>query len=111
MKASSAHSLIPLLALVLMLAPCETAPQATAPVSPYPKLSLISPPEAPCEKALRPANPRYEIWRPGYWSYNDGKFTWKPGCIMPRPEPTAIWSPDRWERRAYGWAYIPGHWQ
>jgi hypothetical protein len=51
------------------------------------------------------------VWRPGHWSYENKQFIWHPGEILNRPSPTAIWSPDRWEKRAYGWVYIHGYWQ
>lgn len=86
-------------------------PTTPAAPSSYLQLSPSAPPAAMQEE--RPVNPdplRYE-WRTGYWSYGRGSFDWVSGQFIERPHPTAIWSPDRWERRQFGWAFIPGFWQ
>ena len=50
-------------------------------------------------------------WRPGYWSYDGRGFVWKDGEFIERPAPTARWLPDRWEKRQFGWVFVPGYWQ
>lgn len=78
---------------------------------PFPRLSPSAPPTAPFEPKPHATNPMQEVWRAGYWSYDGSQFVWIPGTYMVRPEPTAVWIPDRWEHRTFGWAFIPGHWR
>jgi hypothetical protein len=77
----------------------------------YTQLSPVPPPDVPYEPAPRAENPMAEIWRPGHWSYTGTEFFWVPGVMLPRPSITAVWAPDRWDQRAYGWAFVPGYWQ
>ncbi|NTU76621.1 MAG: BcpO-related WXXGXW repeat protein [Alphaproteobacteria bacterium] len=74
-------------------------------------LSLLSPPEVPYEVLPVPEDPVHNVWRPGYWEYDGAGFNWVPATLMSRPYPTAVWNRDRWERRSYGWAFVPGCWQ
>jgi hypothetical protein len=105
-------------ALALPLAGCETdsaspEPYVTSEAQPaknYIRLSPNAPPEKPPEtKPL--IDTRNQIWRPGHWSYDGNQFTWVPGEVMDKPTFSACWSPDRWEKREYGWAFITGYWQ
>jgi hypothetical protein len=70
------------------------------------------PPPVPSDE-IRPVitDPMSYVWRPGHWIYENRQFTWVPGELMNRPSPTAVWSPDRWEKRAFGWVYVHGYWQ
>ncbi len=100
-------------ALPFLLAISACGTKETSPMQPYPyvKLSLVSPPDTPYEEPLRSENPMQEIWRPGYWLYDGMSFNWIPGHLMPRPSPTSVWSPDHWEKRTYGYAFVEGYWQ
>ncbi len=80
-------------------------------VSSFEGLSPSPPPAPVFEERLPNPEPLHQIWRPGYWSYNGARFDWVPGSYMPKPNPTAAWSPDRWEKRQFGWAFVPGFWQ
>lgn len=80
-------------------------------VFPYVRLASSAPPQAPYEEFPAATQPMNELWRKGYWDYDGKEFFWVPGRFIPRPDPTAAWTPDRWEQRAFGWAFIPGFWQ
>lgn len=56
-------------------------------------------------------DPQHETWRPGYWSYDNGQFNWIAGTVIDKPTLSAVWSPDHWEKREYGWAFVCGYWQ
>ncbi len=73
-------------------------------------LSSAPPPEPQVEDVVRPDDPQAQVWRPGYWAYNGETFSWVPGTLIPRPSPTAVWSPDHWVEHQYGWAFEAGHW-
>jgi hypothetical protein len=83
-----------------------------APVLPSYIRLLPNPPPAPVAE-IPPAidDLQHKTWRPGYWSYGEGQFTWVPGAIIDKPAFTAVWLADHWERREYGWAFVPGYWQ
>jgi hypothetical protein len=78
---------------------------------PFARMAPTAPPEPVAEERQVPDDPTIEIWRAGFWYYNGFDFTWVPGALVPRPDQTAMWQPDRWELRDYGWAFIPGYWQ
>ncbi|HAX92147.1 MAG TPA: hypothetical protein DCY07_08095 [Rhodospirillaceae bacterium] len=78
---------------------------------PYVRLSPSPPPPKQIEAKPVATEPMLQIWRPGYWYYDGTSFNWVEGQFMNKPEPTAAWTAERWERRAYGWAFVPGHWQ
>lgn len=70
------------------------------------------PPPAPSDEAHDVIqDPRIEVWRPGHWIYESQRFVWVSGEVLTKPSATAVWSPDRWERRSYGWVFIHGYWQ
>ena len=101
--------LAPLFALSLMLVAC--APTDIQGRFPFTRLAPMAPPDPQDEAVQRPEEPMNEIWRPGYWDYDGVTFTWISGALVQRPDPTAVWAPDRWEQRSFGWAFIPGTWQ
>jgi len=70
------------------------------------------PPPPPSEEVKADFNdPRTQVWRPGHWVYESQRFYWVPGEVLTKPSATAVWSPDRWERRQYGWAFVHGYWE
>ena len=70
------------------------------------------PPPAPSEEIqVGLTDLRTQVWRPGHWVYEEQHFSWIPGEVITRPAPLAVWSPDRWEHRTYGWVFIHGYWQ
>lgn len=75
-----------------------------------PVYTSSEPPAVEFEEIPR-LNAQTEVWRPGYWSMQEGQFVWVPGIILPRPSPTAVWKPARWTKHSYGWSFDPGHWQ
>jgi hypothetical protein len=75
------------------------------------QLSPVPPPALSDEMKPVLQHPQTEVWRPGHWIYENQRFEWMAGEILTRPSPTAVWSPDRWEHRGFGWAYIHGYWQ
>jgi hypothetical protein len=110
---------VPTLALaalaLLWLAGCDddgarVSVDADMPVS-YVALSPVAPPAPEAEEEPVNEHPRLEIWRAGYWSYDNGQFEWVAGEMLARPSPTAVWSPALWEHRSYGWAFVSGYWQ
>jgi len=101
-----------LLALSLVGCANDSSIDDTTPKQfPFVRLSPSAPPQAPYEEMATPDEPMKQIWRKGYWSYNGFEFSWEPGHYIYRPDPTAAWTPDRWEQRAFGWAFVPGYWQ
>lgn len=100
------------LALIVLVGCSSSVDHDTAAtVFPYVRLSPSAPPVAPYEEVQQPSQPTGEIWRKGYWDYDGKEFIWVPGHFISRPDPTAAWTPDRWEQRTFGWAFIPGYWQ
>ncbi len=95
-----------LLGTALVLAACAGSPTPS-----FNGLSMVPPPDPVPEEKLLADDPVHEIWVPGYWSYDGRDFSWVPGRLTVRPNPTAVWSNDRWERRGYGWAHVGGYWQ
>ncbi len=100
--------LIPALLTLMLLSACGTVDE---PMTPYTQLSLVSPPDTPYEEKLVPNDPSHQLWRPGHWDYNGMEFTWVPGEMLTRPTLSAVWSADRWDKRTFGWAFVPGHWE
>ena len=101
--------------VVVALAGCETTQVVEPPAAPaaptYVRLAPHPPPTPLFEIPDTSDNPRKEIWRPGYWAYEDGEFYWVSGKLIPRPSPTAVWAADMWVQHSYGWGFLPGHWQ
>ena len=83
----------------------DTNPAAAIDIAPVP------PPAATEEAKIGLTDVRTQVWRPGHWVYENQRFQWVSGEVLTRPSATAVWSPDRWERRAYGWVFIHGYWQ
>lgn len=75
------------------------------------QLAPVPPPALSDEMKPVLEHPQTEVWRPGHWIYENQRFEWIAGEVLTRPSPTAVWSPDRWEHRKFGWAYIHGYWQ
>ncbi len=99
--------------LALLLVSGCALPDENAPVLAYPytRLAPMSPPDTPYEERQYPENPTLAIWRPGHWEFDGRDFNWTPGQLIARPSPDAVWSPDRWERRGFGYAYVHGYWR
>ncbi|MGE4352231.1 MAG: hypothetical protein AB7E52_08600 [Bdellovibrionales bacterium] len=97
--------------LLVALAGCGHHSDDADRVFPYVRLSPSAPPQTPFEIPPRSSYPMYQVWRTGYWDYDGLTFTWVPGHFINRPDPTASWTPDRWEQRSFGWAFVPGFWQ
>lgn len=95
--------------LVVSLSACSSERYSAATTT-FPRLALTTPPAPVYEISPQLEDPQMEIWRPGYWDYNGVSFDWIPGRVMQRPAPYAVWSADRWEKRAYGWCFVPGFW-
>ncbi len=100
----------------LLLSACLAEPPqeaAPAPIVAYPfvRLAPSSPPDTPFEEAPVNFEPQKQVWRKGHWSYDGKDFTWVSGVFIERPHPTAAWTADRWEKRQFGFAFIPGYWQ
>jgi len=102
---------VPVLFALFILPACSSTEEVQAERAPYIQLVPAAPPENLYEPTASPADPMHELWRAGYWSFDGYNFNWIPGEIIMRPHPSAVWSSDRWERRAYGWAFVPGYWQ
>ena len=100
-----------LLCSPLLLGACASNNTETTATYSFIKLSPTAPPELPYQPKIVAADPEREIWRPGYWAYNGLTFYWVEGSFIARPDPTAAWSPERWEKRNYGWAFVGGYWQ
>ena len=76
--------------------------------------NAVAPTAPPAPMAeQRPYNERPDavVWRSGYWRWTGQAFVWEPGYYMARPAPTAVWQPDQWIQRSYGWTFMPGQWQ
>ncbi len=104
-----------LLASFLLVACADDLPSepVAQPAAPFPfiRLSPSSPPDTPFEQAPINYEPGKQVWRKGHWSYDGKDFAWISGTFIEKPHPTAAWTPDRWEKRQFGWAFIPGYWQ
>ena len=87
----------------------QARPRHRSPV--YLRMSPTAPPAPQPEMVPEISDVRNEIWRPGYWSYGNGQFSWVPGSVITKPSFTAAWSPDHWEKREYGWVFVSGYWQ
>lgn len=74
-------------------------------------ITVQAPPAALAEPVPWPSRTPERIWRPGYWVFDGASFEWVSGGMIDRPSPTAVWSPDRWVKRAYGWGFVSGYWQ
>jgi hypothetical protein len=110
MKAENLLIYASLLIFVLTLAACGSQ-NVAVPVPQAINLALVPPPVARYEQPIKSNDPQNGIWRPGYWYYEHGFYSWESGYLMPRPLRTAVWSADHWEQRSYGWPFIPGFWQ
>ena len=75
------------------------------------RMAPDAPPASYDEGTPVSADPMMEVWRPGFWDFDGMEYRWVAGQFLQRPDPTATWSPDRWEQRTFGWVFIPGHWQ
>jgi hypothetical protein len=105
------------LALPFALCACVSFPEAsmhetekTVPAFSYLRLAPTPPPEPLMEMKPQPDEPTQQVWRRGYWSYDGRNYTWVSGEYISRPAPTAAWSGERWEKRSFGWAFVPGYW-
>jgi hypothetical protein len=94
-----------IVALPFMLSACDTVDETA--------VAEDAPPSMGPEPDFVPViqNPQGEIWRPGYWAMSHNNFIWVPGKIIPRPDPTAIWTQARWVHHTYGWSFEEGHWE
>ncbi len=94
-------------------APDASGQQAPAapPAGPFLQMAPTAPPAPLLEMKPILENPERLAWRPGHWSYSNTQFSWVPGEAMEKPSPSAVWSPDRWDKREYGWVFVPGTWQ
>lgn len=95
-----------------LLAGCSSAvePQPAAPSS-FIRLVPTPPPQVELEPIPTNPDPLRLIWRPGYWKHDGSAYAWVAGTFIEKPSLTAAWSADRWERREFGYAFVPGHWQ
>jgi len=84
---------------------------ASPPPGPFLQMAPTAPPAPLLEMKPILQDPQRMAWRPGHWSYSNTQFSWVPGEVMEKPSPSAVWSPDRWDKREYGWVYVPGTWQ
>lgn len=104
-----------LLAFLALLPGCSSDSDGSVggPAQPFPYIRLAPTPPPPPEAEMPPVNyePQTRIWRPGYWRYDGIDFEWVSGEFIARPYPTAVWSSDRWDKHAFGWAFVPGRWQ
>lgn len=51
------------------------------------------------------------MWRPGYWDWTGGGYTWVPGTFVPSAGHGNMWMPGYWARGADGtWVWQPAHW-
>ena|SRR5271170_3472057 len=81
-----------------------------APIAPkYIRMAPTAPP-APQQETPPQLGELNKAWRPGYWSYDTGQFVWVPGTVIAKPDAAAMWLPDHWEKRGFGWAFVPGYW-
>ncbi|MBI1273204.1 MAG: hypothetical protein GC131_03855 [Alphaproteobacteria bacterium] len=88
----------------------ENAQQTAAPS--FARMAPTPPPMPQVEiKPWPPTDPWLVAWRRGYWDWNGLDFIWVPGEYIPKPVPSAIWSGDRWEKRKFGWVFVPGTWE
>lgn len=54
-----------------------------------------------------------QAWIPGHWAQQNNVFIWRPGHVVEKPSPDALWEPGIWVRvvtRHHGWRYRPGRW-
>ena len=88
------------LALVSTAAPAYAARVIVRVAPPIPRVDV-----AP----LRPA--AGVVWRPGYWSWNGGRYVWMPGAYVTPPRPLAAWVAGHWVAERQGWVWVDGYWR
>lgn len=117
LKASKTNShafvVVVIFALASVLSGCggTTVEKVVSGPFPYIQMAPNAPPQAKQEVRPSVGTLSEVAWRPGYWKYTGMDFSWVPGEYISKPDPTASWSPDRWELREYGWTFVPGCWQ
>jgi hypothetical protein len=82
-------------------------------VSPAPGTEIVVP-EAPprLKHEVIPApTSADQVWIPGFWMSNQGRWMWVPGRYELRPRPGAEYEFGRWTTTDRGYVYIPGHWR
>ncbi|MCL4855069.1 MAG: YXWGXW repeat-containing protein, partial [Bryobacteraceae bacterium] len=50
-----------------------------------------------------------QIWLPGCWVWNNGRYAWRPGFWAP-VQPDWVWIPARYVSAPRGYIYVDGYW-
>jgi hypothetical protein len=99
-----------LFCLALVSAPPTAAPAASAS---QPKEVIedewIAIP-APLEEVVTTQTEPEDVWVPGYWERDPGKWTWKKGHWETPPEEAAHWRKGHWAWQDGEWHWRKGHW-
>jgi hypothetical protein len=68
-----------------------------------------SPPPAPMVEAV-PAAREGQVWAPGYYTFEEGRYVWHRGAFV-EARPGYAWQAAQWQQHADGsWYLQPGHW-
>lgn len=68
-----------------------------------------SPPPAPIVETV-PAPRAGEVWAPGYYTFDDGRYVWHRGSFV-EARPGYAWQAAQWQQHADGsWYLQQGHW-
>jgi hypothetical protein len=65
------------------------------------------PPESREAGPLVPPQEENSFYAPGYWSYGDGAYTWRPGCWMTM-QANMVWIPPHYIWTPAGYVFVPG---
>jgi len=69
--------------------------------------------EAPPEPRIEEPGPRpspRQVWVPGYWHWQKGRYRWAQGQWL-QIRPGRRWVPTFWHHSAKGWRFHPGFWE
>ena len=87
---------------------------ANGPGSPFADPSQYQPqytpaPPAPLETGPQVPGPQDSIYYPGYWSYQNPNFAWRPG-FYGQAYANRIWIPPSYVWTPAGYIFVPGYW-
>ena len=97
------RSIIPALALILLVLPVASMAQDDSVNTPPPELPVYDQPPIPGDGY---------IWTPGYWAWGDDiqDYYWVPGTWVLAPQPGYLWTPGYWGWSGGVYSWNAGYW-
>jgi hypothetical protein len=97
------RSIIPALALILLILPALSMAQDDSVNTPPPDLPTYDQPPIPGDGY---------IWTPGYWAWGDDvqDYYWVPGTWVLAPQPEFLWTPGYWGWSGGVYTWNAGYW-